>query len=66
MREEISRWKARDQEGLRRFTAALEQEYQRRVDEWIQAAPEHLPKFQGAALVYRELLEFFKHVLTHS
>jgi len=66
MAEEVLRWRARDQEGLRRFVDALEAEYRDRLDKWIQAEPTLVSKLQGAALVYREHLEFFKHILTAS
>jgi len=66
MAEEVRRWRARDQEGLRRFVEALDAEYRDRLDKWIQADPALVSKLQGAALVYREHLEFFKHILTAS
>lgn len=66
MAEEIRRWRARDQESLRRFVAALDAEYRRRVDDWVQEKPEWIARTQGAALALREMLEFFKHNLTAS
>ncbi|HXK19669.1 MAG TPA: hypothetical protein VNG33_17785 [Polyangiaceae bacterium] len=66
MAEEVRRWRSRDQEGLRRFVDAMEDEYRKRVDDWVQAPPETLAKLQGAALALREHLEFFKYQLTVS
>jgi len=66
MAEEVQRWRARDQEGLRRFVDAMETEYRNRIDDWVQADPDRVMKLQGAALALREYLEFFKHILTAS
>ena len=66
MQEELMRWRARDQEGLRRFVDAWEAEYRSRLDNWVQADPDRVMKLQGAALAMREHLEFFKFCLTAS
>ena len=63
MSEEIHRWRSTDQASLRRFTEALEAEYRRRLDDWVQADSDRIARLQGAALVFREFLEFFKYIL---